>query len=100
MPNPADYQIEIADGIVLIKNQNTTIGYSRFTSAGDVEYIYVNPMYRRQGYGTLLLDEIRSITGQIGAIHTPVSPLGTAFFGALDIALPDSAIAQPDAKAR
>ena len=100
MPNPADYQIDIADGIVVIKNQNTTIGYSRFTSTGDVEYIYVNPMYRRQGYGTLLLDEIRSITGQIGAIHTPVSPLGTAFFGALDIALPDSAIGQPDAKAR
>jgi GNAT superfamily N-acetyltransferase len=65
-----------------------------------VEYIYVNPMYRRQGYGTLLLDEIRHIAGQIGAIHTPVSPLGTAFFRALDIALPDPAIAQPDAKAR
>ena len=100
MPNPADYQIEIGNGIVLIKNQNTTIGYSRFTSKGDVEYIYVNPMYRRQGYGTLLLDEIRRIAGQIGAIHRPVSPLGTAFFGALDIALPDPAMPQPDAKAR
>ena len=99
MPNPADYHIEIADGIVLIKNQNTTIGYSRFTDAGDVEYIYVNPMYRRQGYGALLLAEIRRIAGQIGAIHTPVSPLGTAFFGALGIALPDSAMPQPDAKA-
>ena len=99
MPNPADYQIEIADGIVLIKNQNTTIGYSRFTGAGDVEYIYVNPMYRRQGYGTLLLDEIRRITGQIGAVYTPVSPLGTAFFRGLDIALPDPAIPQPGAKA-
>jgi GNAT superfamily N-acetyltransferase len=54
-----------------------------------VEYIYVNPMYRRQGYGALLLAEIRRIAGQIGAIHTPVSPLGTAFFGALGIALPD-----------
>jgi GNAT superfamily N-acetyltransferase len=100
MPNLADFQIEIANGIVVIKNQNTTIGYSRFTSAGDVEYIYVNPMYRRQGYGTLLLDEIRRIAGQIGAIHTLVSPLGTTFFEALDIDLPDPTIAQPDAKAR
>jgi GNAT superfamily N-acetyltransferase len=99
MPNSADYQIEIADGIVIIKNQNTTIGYSRFTDAGDVEYIYVNPMYRRQGYGALLLDQVRRITGQIGAIHTPVSPLGTAFFRALGIALPDPATPQPDAKA-
>jgi GNAT superfamily N-acetyltransferase len=100
MPNPADYQIEIADGIVVIKNQNTTIGYSRFTDAGDVEYIYVNPMYRRQGFGALLLDHVRRITGQIGAIHTPVSPLGTAFFEALGIALPDPATPQPDATAR
>jgi GNAT superfamily N-acetyltransferase len=100
MPNPAYYQIEIADGIVVIKNQNTTIGYSRFTDAGDVEYIYVNPMYRRQGYGALLLDQVRRIAGQIGAVHTPVSPLGTAFFGALGIALPDPATPQPDAKAR
>ena len=98
MPNPADYIIEIADGIVVIRNQNTTIGYSRFTSAGDVEYIYVNPTYRRQGYGALLLDQVRRITGQIGTIHTPVSPLGTAFFGALGIAMPNSAIPQPDAK--
>jgi GNAT superfamily N-acetyltransferase len=100
MPNPADYQIEIADGIVVIKNQNTTIGYSRFTDAGDVEYIYVNPMYRRQGYGALLLDQVRRIAGQIGTIHTPVSPLGTAFFGALGIALFDPATPQPDATAR
>ena len=85
---------------MLIKNQNTTIGYSRFTSAGDVEYIYVNPMYRRQDYGTLLLDEIRRNTGQIGAVHTPVSPLGKAFFDALSIVLPDPAIPQPAAKAK
>jgi GNAT superfamily N-acetyltransferase len=100
MINPADYQIEIADGIVVIKNQNTTIGYSRFTNTGDVEYIYVNPMYRRQGYGALLLDQVRRIAGQIGTIHAPVSPLGTAFFGALGIALPDPVTPQPDAKAR
>ena len=99
MPNPADYQIEIADGIVVIKNQNTTIGYSRFTDAGDIEYIYVNPMYRRQGYGALLLEQVRRIAGQIATIHAPVSPLGTAFFGALGIALPDPATPQPDAKA-
>jgi GNAT superfamily N-acetyltransferase len=99
MLNPADYQIDIADGIVVIKNQNTTIGYSRFTNAGDVEYIYVNPMYRRQGYGALLLDHVRRTAGQIGTIHAPVSPLGTAFFGALGIALPDPATPQPDAKA-
>jgi hypothetical protein len=53
-------------------------------------------MYRRQGYYALLLEEIRRIAGQIGTIHAPV---GTAFFGALGIALPNPAMPQPDAKA-
>lgn len=80
-----DYQIDIADGIVLIKNQNTTIGYSRFSDLGDVEYIYVNPMYRRQGYGAMLLSEIKKITGQIGKLHEPISPMGAQFFKALGL---------------
>ncbi|MDP3620556.1 MAG: GNAT family N-acetyltransferase [Polynucleobacter sp.] len=80
-----DYQIDIADGIVLIKNQNTTIGYSRFSDSGDVEYIYVNPMYRRQGYGAMLLSEIKKVTGQIGTLHEPISPMGAQFFKALGL---------------
>lgn len=81
----AEYQIDIADGIVLIKNQNTTIGYSRFSDSGDVEYIYVNPMYRRQGYGAMLLSEIKKVTGQIGKLHEPISPMGAQFFKALGL---------------
>ncbi len=74
------YTIEISEGIVLIKNQNTTIGYCRFTSDGDIEYIYVNLAYRRQGYGTLLINEVKKIVGKIGQIHEPISPLGAEFF--------------------
>ena len=36
-----DYQIDLSEGVVLIKNQNTTIGYCRFNELGEVEYIYV-----------------------------------------------------------
>jgi ribosomal protein S18 acetylase RimI-like enzyme len=74
------YQIDISDGIVLIKNQNTTIGYCRFLDSGDIEYIYVNLAYRRQGYGRILIDEVKKITGKIGKIHDPISPLGSQFF--------------------
>jgi len=98
--NSSAHQIEIADGIVLIKNQNTTIGYSRFSDAGDVEYIYVNPMYRRQGYGSLLLSEIQKATGQIGRLHEPISPLGAEFFKALGLSpSPSPVTPTPDAKA-
>ena len=77
---PDDYQIDISDGTVLIKNQNTTIGYSRFNQEGEVEYIYVNPLYRRRGYGKLLIEEIKKITGPIDKVHEPISPLGAQFF--------------------
>ncbi|MEY4557537.1 MAG: hypothetical protein RLY42_712 [Pseudomonadota bacterium] len=79
------YQIDISDGIVLIKNQNTTIGYCRFLDSGDIEYIYVNLAYRRQGYGRILIDEVKKITGKIGKIHEPVSPLGSQFFKGLGV---------------
>lgn len=77
------YLIDISDGVVLIKNQNTTIGYCRFTPAGDIEYIYVNLAYRRQGYGSILMNEVKKITGRIGDIHAPISPLGEQFFKGL-----------------
>jgi ribosomal protein S18 acetylase RimI-like enzyme len=79
------YQIDISDAIVLIKNQNTTIGYCRFLDSGDIEYIYVNLAYRRQGYGRILIDEVKKITGKIGKIHDPISPLGSQFFKGIRI---------------
>jgi ribosomal protein S18 acetylase RimI-like enzyme len=79
------YQIDISDGIVLIKNQNTTIGYCRFLESGDIEYIYVNLAYRRLGYGRILIDEVKKITGKIGEIHQPVSPLGSQFFKGIGV---------------
>jgi GNAT superfamily N-acetyltransferase len=76
----SSYTIDVSEGIVLIKNQSTTIGYCRFTSSGDIEYIYVNLAYRRQGYGSLLINEVKKIVGKIGQIHDPISPLGAQFF--------------------
>ncbi len=95
MSSPADdYQIDISDGTVLIKNQNTTIGYSRFNQMGEVEYIYVNPLYRRRGFGKLLIEEIKKITGPIGKVHEPISPLGAQFFGGIGLgdALPAKSV--------
>jgi hypothetical protein len=41
--------------------------------------------YRRQGYGRILIDEVKKITGKIGKIHEPVSPLGSQFFKGLGV---------------
>lgn len=72
--------VEIASGTVLIRNANTTIGYCRFTHTGDIEYIFVSSMYRRLGYGSRLLAEVRNTTGNIGRALEPISPLGRQFF--------------------
>lgn len=78
--DPDDFQIDISEGVVLIKNQNTTIGYTRFNELGEVEYIYVNPLYRRKGFGRLLINEINKLKGPIERVHQPISPLGARFF--------------------
>ncbi len=83
--NQNSHLIDISYGVVLIKNQNTTIGYCRYTPSGDIEYIYVNPAYRRQGYGSILINEVKKIIGEIGNIHDPISPLGIQFFKGLGI---------------
>lgn len=83
--------IEHSPGIVLIRNQNTTIGYCRYFDDGDVEYIFVNPLYRRQGHGTCMLHEVAKITGQLGQAHQPISPLGRQFFTAHDVAMQSDA---------
>jgi ribosomal protein S18 acetylase RimI-like enzyme len=79
--------IEHSPGIVLIRNQNTTIGYCRYFDNGDVEYIFVNSLYRRQGHGSTLLREVAKKTGQLGQAHQPISPLGRQFFTAHDVAM-------------
>ncbi len=81
-----DYQIDLSEGVVLIKNQNTTIGYCRFNELGEVEYIYVNPLYRRKGFGTILVNEVKRLKGPIDLVHEPISPLGARFFKGIGLA--------------
>ncbi len=81
--NSVDYSLEIEQQTIWIKNQNTTIAYCRYSNDGDIEYIYVQPMYRLMGFGRKLVQEVQRITGKIGSPHAPVSPMGQRFFAAL-----------------
>lgn len=81
--HPIDYQMEVEQQTIWLKNRNTTIAYCRFNSDGDIEYIYVQPMYRLMGFGRMLVNEVQRITGKIGSAHQPISPMGQRFFAAL-----------------
>ena len=45
----SDYDISEIDGVITFKNKNTTIGFIRFNNKGEVEYIFVNPIFRKKG---------------------------------------------------
>lgn len=74
------YDTVITDGIITFRNLNTTLGFVRFKDTGAVEYIFVQPMYRKQGLATQLLEQVKMITGQDPVPEPPISPLGKILF--------------------
>jgi len=75
-----EYDTVVTDGVVLFKNINTTLGFVRFKSTGAVEYIFVQPMYRKQGLATKLLVKVKEISGHDPVPEPPISPLGQRLF--------------------
>ena len=56
------YDISYSDGVVTFKNINTTLGFVRYTDQAEVEYIFVNPFFRRKGLGRKLLSIVEKKT--------------------------------------
>ena len=70
------YKIQESEGVFTFKNDNTTLGFVRFNIIGEVEYIFVNPLFRKQGLATKLLKLVKEKTGQEIILQEPLSPLG------------------------
>jgi len=73
---PPHWRYSRTPGILTLSDANTTIGYCRYDAAGEVEYLFVNPAFRRRGVATLLLNEVAAETG------AALSPLGKALIAA------------------
>ncbi len=71
-----EYDLIENDGVFTLKNQNTTIGFVRFNELGEVEYIFVNPLFRRRNFASKLLELVRKKTGKRIVFQPPLSPLG------------------------
>ena len=74
------YTIEKIEGIITFKNQNTTLGFVRFNEEAEIEYIFVQNAYRRQGLGKKLLNLVKETTGKKVTPQDPISPLGHQLF--------------------
>ena len=78
------YTLEQSDGVFTFKNENTTIGFVRFNEKGEVEYIFVNPIFRKQGLATKLLQLVKQKTGKEIILQEPISPLGSKLLKSLN----------------
>ena len=75
-----NYEISHIDGVITFKNRNTTIGFIRFNENGEVEYIFVNPAFRKQGMAKKLLKLTKEKLGKDLTPQDPISPLGKKLF--------------------
>ena len=72
------------EGIYTLKNTNTTIGFVRFNNIGEVEYIFVNPLFRKRGVAKKLLKLVKEKTGNKIILQKPISPLGAKLLKSLE----------------
>ena len=80
----SNFKIKKTDGVFTFKNENTTIGFVRFNEKGEVEYIFVNPIFRKQGLATKLLQLVREKTKKDIILQEPISPLGSKLLKSLN----------------
>ncbi|SMF73528.1 GNAT family N-acetyltransferase [Candidatus Pelagibacter sp. HIMB1321] len=82
--NNIQYQLSETDGVFTLKNKNTTLGFVRFDDKGEVEYIFVNPIFRKQGIAKKLLKLVREKTGKKLVLQEPISPLGSKLLRSIE----------------
>ena len=80
----SQYKLDQSEGVFTFKNKNTTIGFVRFNDKGEVEYIFVNPIFRKRGLATKLLRMVKKQTGKKIVLQKPISPLGLKLLQSLN----------------
>ena len=79
-----NYELKETDGVFTLKNINTTIGFVRFNELGEVEYIFVNPIFRKKGLAKRLLKLVKEKTKKKLIFQKPISPLGNKLLMSLE----------------
>ena len=82
--NFSNYKLDESDGVFTYKNENTTLGFVRFNNKGEVEYIFVNPIFRKKGIAKKLLKLVKEKTGKKIILQDPISPLGSKLLNSLN----------------
>ena len=80
--NFTEWDVIYGDGVITFRNPNTTIAFVRYNTHAEIEYIFVNPQYRKRGHATRLLMMVEERTGKKVKPQEPISPLGSKLFRA------------------
>ena len=80
----SNYKLVESGDVFTLTNENTTIGFVRFNIKGEVEYIFVNPIFRKQGLAKKLLKLVKEKTGKEIILQEPISPLGSKLLNSLN----------------
>ena len=75
-----NYEVDLNDGVITFKNINTTLAFVRYNTEAEIEYIFVNPLFRRQGLARKLLNIVQEKTKIKPTPQDPISPLGEKLF--------------------
>ena len=75
-----NYNIDFSDGVIIFKNINTTLGFVRYNEIAEIEYIFVNPMFRQKGLAKKLLSIVEQKTKTKPMPQEPISFLGEKLF--------------------
>jgi GNAT superfamily N-acetyltransferase len=82
--NFAECKLVKSEGVFTFKNSNTTIGFVRFNLNAEIEYIFVNPIFRKQGIAKKLLKLVKEKTGKKLVLQHPISPLGSKLLNSIN----------------
>ena len=78
-----NFKIDYSEGVITFKNHNTTIGFIRYNGNAEIEYLFVNPMFRRKGFATKLINLVEKKTGKKPIAQEPISPMGIKFMNSI-----------------
>ena len=76
--------LNVSDGVFTFKNDNTTLGFVRFNNTGEIEYIFVNPIFRKKNLAKNLLKLVREKTQKKLIFQKPISPLGSKLLKSIE----------------
>ena len=72
----SDYKLTESDGVLILKNSNTTIAFVRFNLNGEIEYILIKKKKKKKSITKKIIKLKKKKKKKKLILQKPISPLG------------------------